>query len=163
MAKRLTFWEDILINTSLANAGQAGFDLLGSTGEAESRGYTLTRIILYLEFYNGTYAGISGRQQVSLGMGMIERDAASALEFPDPHVAADAPGRGWLYRNSRTVLSELDQANSGWPYVTMEADLRGQRKVLYAKPMAIFHNNNLDGVGFAVRLFGWIRCLYKLP
>ncbi len=163
MAKRLTFWEDSKIDNSIATATRSAFNLLGATTEAEARGYTLTRTIIYLSCYNGTYAGISGRQVITVGLGMVERDAFNAGAFPDPEVAGDSPGRGWWYRQSRTVLSELDQPNSGWPYTVLMADIRSQRKVLYAIPTAIIKNDTFDGVSFSVRVNGWIRCLYKLP
>ncbi len=163
MPKRDTVWLDTIVSVTAGTGASTSVDLLGTTLETEARGYTLVRTIISLEALNSTYAGHSGRQAVSLGIGMMEREAAASGAFPDPGDPTDAPGRGWVWRDTRVVLSVLDTPGEGWPYTRFAADLRGMRKVMYAEPVLVFDNDALDGVAFTVRVRGIIRSLYKLP
>ena len=157
---RKTWWQDRLIDVTVGAASQSTVDLLLNVSSDESRGLTLTRMILALILYSDTVAGAYGVQSVDLGIGLIDRDAASASAFPDPNSQDDAPPGNWVFRK-RCVCA---QNGAGAPVLySCEVDLRAMRKVQEGQLTLIVNNTSVTGTAFQVHILGSARSLLLLP
>ena len=97
MARR-TAWYDTTIDINAATGGAGNQQLMNSLERDERLGMTITRWIGEFSLMSQTIAGAYGVQRISIGIAMLDADAAAAGVFPDPQSSADQPPRGWVYR-----------------------------------------------------------------
>ena len=159
-ARRRTSWEDNLVNISVASGSRTNPDLMVNLSEDETRGTTITRVILDLWLFSTTVAGAWGIQKFDLGMQIVSVDALNAAAVPDPDAASEQPVRGWLYRNRCAVM----QNGAGAPVFTRcVADLHMQRRVDNGKFILSMVNTAQRGTSFTVEVLGITRTLLLLP
>ena len=157
---RPTDWIDTIVNLSSTSGGQDQMSLMTGVAPVNMRGMTLIRTIVRLHLASTTVAGAWGTMHNMLAIGVASQEAFAASVLPDPQVATDKPPRGWILRTSVAV----DQnGGAGLPITsTLAADIRSGRKVENGEVFLIQRNDFIAGTAFTVRVFGLIRCLYKL-
>ena len=160
--RRGTAWEDHFVTIEIANGGSINEDLLTNTTDSERRGYTLVRQILRLDLVADVPGGVSGKQQVSLGIGLASDDAFAAGALPEPEAGVDFPVTGWLWRSQYIVIDEL-LINGLVAPIRIDEDLHAARKLDRSTLYIRAHSTVEQGTAFQVALTGLIRSLYKLP
>ncbi len=157
---RSTRWLDTMVALSNGSGGQVSTRLDELLVEADLRGLTVTRMIGDLSFYSSSVAGAFGTQLVSNGIAMISQEADAAATFPDPNVAVDRPGMGWLWRNQMIV----SQNGVGGEVVKrLTFDIRTQRKFQWQRLRFISNNGPDLGTAFTVLTKGSVRVLVLMP
>ena len=131
--------------------------------DAEKRGCTLIRILLYMQSAATIPGAVSGQQVASFGIGLTSGDAFAASAFPDANETTDFPVLGWLFRRSWLIKDETLAAGGSWDYNIIDVDLRAARKLDRSEVFYHVFNAPLEGTSFNVRMHGSIRILYKLP
>ena len=159
MAKRQGFWIDNLLNTSVAAAGDGNDSLFTGTPPINTRGVTITRIVLDLALMSITTAGAFGVQAIDIGIGMTSQEAFNAGVFPDPR-SDERPVGGWMFR-TRCVVAQ----NGVGTNILYEChrDIRSGRKVSDGEAFIVFNSANILGTTFTVQVVGVVRCLVLLP
>ena len=94
------FWDDILINETIANNITVAVALGGGIPEDERKGLTVTRELVQFSVQAVT---INTSGLFSAGIYLCENDALAALIFADPQEMGDDPG--WLWRIAGQVWS----------------------------------------------------------
>ena len=121
-------WEDQVINTSIASGSQDSQTLLGTLDEDEALGMTVTRILVSLYAMPLARFVARGEQALSLGIGIIDREAFGAGVLPDPETSDDQPIGGWMFRE-RLFVRDDTTTSAIEPTPLLKYDLKGQRKV----------------------------------
>ena len=156
MARR-TAWEDTTIDIDCV---QQNTQQLMTSFEADERmGLTCARWIGEFGIFSQTTAGAFGLQRVSLGIAMLDADAAAAGAFPDPQSSTDNPPGGWVYRTHCVVFQNGVGTN---PITRCQFDLRGMRKFGSAVAYMIVENEAIQGASFNVTVIGMLRVLLLL-
>ena len=157
---RPTDWIDTIIAFSaLAGGSEGSQSLMTGVAPVNMRGMTLIRTILRLGLFSTTVAGAWGVQGMHMAIGVASQEAFAAGILPDPDVATDKPPRGWVWRSSVVVT----QSGATGPITqTIEADIRGARKIENGELYIIARNADLGGTTFTVLVSGIVRTLYKL-
>ncbi len=156
---RQTDWFDTSVGLGVATGAQGLQTLMAAVEPIAMRGLTVIRTIVTLGLFSTTVAGAWGVQRASIGIGVGSQDAFTAGVVPDPNTPVDKPPRGWLYKTTRMV----EQNGSGAPVVmTVEADLRGARKVEHGILYLVVDNETVVGTTFTLQVHGLVRCLFKL-
>ncbi len=159
---RSTRWETDFMGVTMGAPTLLSFTLVGLLSENELRGNTLTRTIGRIQMMANVPSLTTGTLEIDAGIGIIERDALTAGALPDPSIAADAPGRGWVWRDKMVVRDSEDTLNEG-VVSEFKFDVRGQRKMYNATLVLILESTVLSGVTFTMRVSGIVRTLWKLP
>ena len=147
------FWDDTIIDSSLASGAQDSESLLAGIPEDEIKGLTITRLIidLYLiQLTAGTGASFAG------GIYVVEEDAFAAAAMADPGVPADDAGWMWRVLVVPVVTSSVNDSSQ---FAHLSYDLRAQRKIPGEDYTLVFVLQNLGGTTFNVD--GTIRTLCK--
>ena len=159
MARR-TGWEDTTISLGAAEGAQGSQQLMTSFEADERMGMTISRWIAELGIYSNSIAGAYGVARVSIGITMLDADAAAAGAFPDPNASTDEPPRGWVWRTHCLA----SQNGVGTPIVVRCLfDIRSMRKFDSAVAYIIVNNESLVGTSFTISVAGILRCLILLP
>ena len=159
MARR-TSWEDTLVAETIVNNGQNALQLMNAFEQDERQGVTIARWIGELSLFSASIAGAYGVEKLSIGVTMLDADAAAAGAFPDPNQPLDEPPRGWVYRTQCAV----SQNGVGTDIITRCVfDIRAMRKFDSAVAYVIFDNNPSVGATFTTVVTGYIRCLLLMP
>ena len=161
-ARRMTAWDDEIINFDTATGSRASFLLMQNVADPEKRGCTLIRVIMGLTLAASSPGSVSGQQKVSCGLFLVSDDAFVASAIPDVDVAADYPMGGYMWRSQYLVQDETLATGPIAP-VRIDLDLHAARKVDRASVTMTWTNEPVEGSTFSVRTLGIIRCLYKLP
>ncbi len=152
-------WIDTRIGFTLATGFQFGTDIDGGSTQVVQRGTTIIRTIIKLGMSSNSVAGAWGLQLIDMAIGIGDREAFSAGIFPDPNTDTDKPARGWMWRTSEL----LSQNGVGSPVVTtVQADIRGARKIDLGRAYIVFDNTAVQGTPFTATIRGLIRTLVKL-
>ncbi len=160
MARRMTDWEDTLIDTNTASGAQDVVSLTSSLGPTDLRGVTLIRMIVNLWCNSTQVAGAWGTQTAFVGIGIVTQEAFVAGVVPDPNNAIEEPARGWIYRTAWGVA----QNGSGCQIIYDKmADIRAARKIENGQLFLALNNVVGEGTAFTLTLKGIVRCLLKLP
>ena len=123
------------------------------------RGCTVIRTLISLDLCSQTVAGAWGVQRCDMAIGIASQEAFAAGVLPDPVTNTDKPPRGWMWRSSRSVA----QNGVGSPVLSsLQADIRGARKVENGEVFLIIDNSNVFGTAFNVQALGLVRLLVKL-
>ena len=160
--RRITAWDDEIHEFSLTNSSQTAINLMTNVADPEKRGCTLVRLIIDVVLFPATPGNASGRQIVSLGIGVVSDDAFAAGTLPDPEEESDYPVGGWVYRARKSVFDETLATGLVRP-VLIEKDLRAMRKLDRSTLALIVHNGAVEGTAFTIGMSGLTRSLYKLP
>ena len=120
---------------------------------------TVGRWIGELGIFSTSVAGAWGIHRVSLGIAMLDADAATAGAMPDPNSSTDHPPQGWVYRTHCIVAQNGTGMN---PVTRCQFDLRGMRKFENSVAYLIINNESLNGTSFTVRVAGVVRGLILL-
>jgi len=156
---RKSFWVDNPVNLAVPSNSQASMSLFQGTPPINTRGTTIIRTIVDLNFASETVAGAFGVNAMDLAFGMASQEAFNASVFPDPS-ADERPVSGWLFR-TRCVVS---QNGVGTAILhPCQRDLKGGRKVYDGEYFLIAENSALIGTTAAYRAVGMIRVLLLLP
>ena len=126
----------------------------------ERLGMTIARWIGDLGIYSTTVAGAWGVARISIGVVMLDADAAGAGAFPDPNSSVDYPPRGWVFLRHCIVA----QNGVGSPVVfNCPFDMRGMRKFGPSVAYVIVNSETLSGTTFTTRVIGTLRALILMP
>ena len=95
---------------------------------------TVARLIgKFLFFPESQTSNVAYTQRIDMGIQVVTEPAFSAAgaSLPDPRVEADAPARGWLWRESAVIIFHNLNADEKGPYHYPEVafDIRAMRKV----------------------------------
>ena len=158
---RMTDWQDTIVSELVVGGGgPITNSLLGTLTAADTRGLTLIRTLVRLDFASNTVAGAWGHNQIDMGIGVSAQEAFAAGVLPDPNISNEKPARGWVYRSSVGVA----QNGVGAPVVySVTADIRGARKVENGELYMVWLNTPIQGTSFGINARGLVRCLFKLP
>jgi len=157
--RRDTIWVDTLFNDVLGAGTQQVHSLMGGI-DPLTRGGTLTRTLVCLYAVPSPIGGAAGMQMVNIGVGVASQEAFTAGIVADPQEENDFPQGGWVYRCRHAVI---DDPTPGYPTPLIKEDLRAMRKINRGELYLTFVSEAGQGVAFAVRLVGIVRCLVKLP
>jgi len=108
-------------------------------------------------------AQVSSIQRLDMGIGVMSEEAFAVgiTASPDPRVSVDAPPRGWLWRDSMTIVIEnttgLEQGIFSFPNI--RADLRAMRKVDRGVLFLVTAKTAISGAERNIDLSGLIRVL----
>ncbi len=160
--RRGTAWDDHFVTIEVANGSTVSENVVNNITDQEKRGYTLIRQIIRLDVMPDVPGGVSGKQKVTLAMGVTSDDAFAALALPDPEVGVDFPVLGWLWRTQYIVLDELLQ-NVLYSVVRIDTDLHAARKLDRSTVFISVHSTVEQGTAFQIACTGLVRNLYKLP
>jgi len=156
---RPTDWIDTTLNLELPATAQTIQSLMTGVAPVNMRGMTVIRTLISLEMFSDTIAGAYGVELMDIGIGIASQEAFVAGVLPDPKTATDKPPRGWMWRTAKLVA----QNGTGAPViVSLEADIRGARKVENGEVYIIADNSPIKGTTFQVNIRGLVRQLYKL-
>ena len=97
-----------------------------------------------------------------MAIGCVSDDAFAGGALPDADQSSDFPVAGWLWRVRKLVVDET-LGTGVLPPLRVTADLRSMRKLERSTLVLVHSNDPVEGTAFQVRLFGLVRCLYKLP
>ena len=154
LPKRGMFWHDTIVNLTLATNSAAQTDLDNLIPADERKGVTLTRTLIDLTVVT-VAAGTGG--VMSMGIYLVEDDAAAAGAFAEPEVQTDEVS--WLWRLMRRPLFTSDP-NDYSQAARLVYDIRGQRKypgIDYTLWLVITTGTSTT----SHNVDGGIRCLYK--
>ena len=156
---RPTDWIDTRVNLEVPAANAASMSLMTGVAPVNMRGMTVIRTIIRVGLWSNTVAGAWGVQVLDMAIGIASQEAFAAGVLPDPSIATDKPARGWMWRTTQMV----SQNGAGAPVVfTVEADIRGARKVENGEVYLVADNEIGTGTTFQVNIKGLIRQLYKV-
>ena len=159
---RMTDWQDTIVSELVPSNSTAFNSLLGTLTPADTRGVTLIRTLVRLDFASNTVAGAWGHNQLDFGIGITSQEAfgVGVTALPDPNISNDKPARGWVHRSTQGVA----QNGVGSPVVfSLTADIRGARKIENGELFLIMANIAIQGTAFGINVRGLIRCLMKMP
>ncbi len=165
MARTRKLWADTVIDMTLATSTVDFIDLTSTFLENEMRlaQLTLLRTIIGIDIAYSVHDAGEGSQQVSCGIGVVNREAlvAGVASLPQPQVAADFPTRPWVWRARYRIFGfAADQ-----PAVfnqRVDLDLRSMRKLENGENVFIAANNPEEGVTTTILVSGMIRSLYAV-
>ena len=159
--RRRTRWVDTHVQINTATGAQSVVELLQSAGDIDTREWTITRLIGMIVMGSTTVAGAWGTQAMTMGIGVISREAVTGGAFPDLNDEADMPAGGWMWR----MRGMASQNGTGSPVFSppIQFDLRAQRKIGFGVPHLIINNDLGLGTAFTVTAQGVIRMLVLLP
>ncbi len=153
--RRGLYWDDTIIDKSLATGAQTSDSLLQGVPSDEIKGMTVTRLIMSLWMIQltagtgSTYAG---------GIYVVEDDAFAAAAMADPGEVGD--DAGWLWRVMQVpVVTSV--VNDSTQFTRFAVDLRAQRKFPGEDYTLVLVQQNTGGPTF--NLDGYVRTLCKRP
>ena len=152
--KRPVFWDDTIVNESLANGAVAVFGLDQGIPEDELKGITVTRLLLQFSLQAQT---VNTSGQFHAGIYVAENDAVAALAVADPQTVSD--DAGWMWRVANQVWASSN-INDSSQFLRVREDLRAQRTYPGEDYTLIIHMVNNNALG-SVNIDGIIRTLYK--
>ena len=153
--KRQVEWFDSFINANVpVSGGLVTFNLSAGLDPGDTKGATVTRIIL--DFSLGqTSRGFDAAAHSSMGIYVVESDAAAAGAFSDVEDGNEQPG--WLWRTRRRFDVPSGEGKPPWMWV--KEDIKAQRKFLGEDfQLTLMLNNN--GVS-TLDVDGIVRVLIK--
>ena len=152
--RRGTEWYDTFLDLSLTSGSQSVQQLDISLANADKKGATVTRMLIYALFHPGTTSATPCI--IDFAITMINEDAAAAGAYPDTDVADEQPG--WLYRGRRVVRTGSTSTQSVGSI--LDVDIRSQRKYVGEdqQMMMIF---DADSSGITCQVDGLVRLLVK--
>ncbi len=150
-----------MVDANLADASGSLQTLLGALGPINTRGNTVTRMIIDLMMVPTVTNAVTGMQKLSIGIGIASQDAfgVGASALPNPATEADEPARGWLYRGHKLINDDTAQ----FSIAVVSVDIRAKRKVDNGELYLLMENFTTGGTAFSVTVVGLIRTLMLLP
>ena len=161
-ARRLTAWDDRMLNQTLADNSQDIQGLMVNVSDPEKRGCTLIRTLVHVQYLATAPGTVSGVNLVHYGIALVSDDAFAASIVPDSESGDDFPVLGWVFRDTTTVVDETLATGPIAP-VDVRLDLKSARKLDRSSLVWIAKSVSREGTVFAVQQTGIVRCLYKLP
>jgi len=165
MPGRRRIWKDRVLVLSLTNDSESIFRLTGATqpDPEDSKGMTLVRCIGKFDMKPLVQGAVNGASGMWFGVGITSEEAfgVGPTVVSSVQVEAEFPPSGWLYRSVSLVIDSVDAFDQ--PPVTIQWDIRAQRKLMYGVPFLRVENAEADPSGFTVLLCGIVRCLYLMP
>jgi len=155
-------WADrlIVLSGSLTGTPQA-LDLL--TDVVDSDTVTVARIIGRITVIPASLSATDqAAQRIDVGIGVATQAAfdAGVGSLPDPRVNADAPARGWLYRDSLVMMKQNSTGTvEDWLYPMSHFDVGALRRVDKGVLFVVFAKTSLQGSAFDVQVSGLIRSM----
>ena len=152
------------MNFSVSSGSTSEVGLVDDTADPEKRGCTLIRLIMDFWMFPSIPGAVSGRQVVTMGIGVVSDDAfaAGSSGLPNPEVDGDYPVGGWLWRHKVPIFDET-LATTGPLVIRIKEDLRAMRKLDRSTVALMMKSVSNEGTSFTVQWMGIIRALYKLP
>ena len=160
--RRLTDWQDTDVNVTLADGGTDLVSLNGALSVVETRGATVTRLLIALNMFEAALNQGKAVQRVYWGIGVAAQEAfvLGTTAIPDPNVPTDKPRLDWLAKGMIIVASGSTATDRPVPIYTRELDIRSSRKIENGELYLTFNNDNLLGFAFAVEVIGLVRALF---
>ena len=156
-------WIDTNFNVNISSGGSNTGSLLIGVEPDDTRGITLTRVLVRLNLMPGSVdVSNLSYQRFALGIGVTDQEAFAAGVLPDPLTSTDQPGLGWVWRDEQAVIVSSSSALEAL-ITRVHVDFKSQRKIDDFELYHIFENTNAQGTGAAVRVTGLVRCLFLLP
>ena len=161
MPRRMSFWDDSLINLGIAS-GATSITVLTLTPGGQSEGFTLVRCLVHLYLAELATPSVNGGQRLSAGIGLASKEAVAlgATALPDPDTNTEQPISDWVWRDRAVVL--YDNTNVV-PSVEWKADLRSGRKLAGGQLFLAIVNTASFGTARTINAMGLIRCLLLRP
>jgi len=157
--RRRRDWHDSFIDEAGTAGGNDETVLLDAAPDGANKGRTLVRMIIDLHIQaSAPVATGTDLMQVNLGIGMVSEDVLEGSISVGTE--GDTPISGWLWRR-RVIVAENLSANLA--LLSVEGDIRSQRKLMYGEPRLFIQYTAQTGTAFAVSTTGLIRALYLLP
>ena len=161
MARRTT-WVDTLLDVDISGGAASLSTLLGGLTQIQTRGMTIVRTLVHIEFRKTAGTGVAGVMAVDVGIGVASADAfaAGVASVPDVTDPAAEPPRGWIYRSRVSMVDDSTQYPADR---VMDADIRGKRRLDAGTLYLVVEGNTVFGSGFVINVGGIIRTLLLLP
>ena len=157
-------WADKVLESSLAEDGILQVDLLENAPTSDT--LTVARIILDIEVALTSTNENECTQTLDLVIGVASVEAfavASSAGLPQPDVATAYPPRGWLYASRRILQQALPTGGTPTAMYRTNAvfreDIHGMRKIDKGILFMLIKNDNADGTGQTVQIYGRTRAL----
>jgi len=155
MPRTLKWFTTITQPVNLATGGQTNFNLLATLDSANTKGATITRIVLKI----GANAPTTGAQgALTYGITTLAQEAVVAGAFPDTDVGADQVD--WLVRGMLIVQGV--SANGTESFDIDRHDLRAQR-VLRDVQRQLHFILDASSISGGISFFFIARVLVRLP
>ena len=160
MARRFNWLDTQFSNVVVASGAQLISTMMEGISVEDSRGMTVTRIIMDMHYNSATVGGAHGTEVVSVGIAVVSQEAFAAGVVPDPLVAAEEPVRGWLYK---AVFMVGQSVGGGLEIQNRNFDIRAQRKMEGGELVLIHNTTAAGGTSFSMVLTGSVRTLMRMP
>ena len=161
MAQR-TLWLDSFFNVDVVSGSFHAQNLMTGFTEDAARiaQMTLTRTIIGLDLAYTVHDSGEGSQLVSVGTGIIGREAFDTpAANPDPVDLGSYPPRGWVFRAGYRVFGFA--ADQPAVYLKrVDQDIRSQRKLESGVSWMRVNNLAIEGVASTIRVTGIVRQLW---
>ena len=153
--RRRTEWFDLTVNQTVAAGDQNSNDLTINMADVEKKGATLVRTLVQLYCAAVT---VGTGSVLSLGIAMLNEDAAAAGSIPEADSDTDKPG--WVFRTVVPVFT--DTANRFANLTVIKEDLRSRRRFQGSSDQIELILDNFAGSS-AINVDGLIRLLIMKP
>ena len=155
-------WLDTAGTISAAGAGgSASKSLMTGLTATQTRfdQMTLLRTIIGINVGLTIHDSGEGSQLVLIGIGIASQEAFAAGVLSDPHLDAEFPTRGWVWRARYRVFGfAADQPTVFTQRVDL--DLRSQRKLENGESFMNVVNEDVEGISSPITIHGLIRQLW---
>ena len=149
--------------TAVSGGGQAQQDLTRFFTDEQTRlaQMTLLRTVVGLNVGLTVHDSGEGSQLVSLGIGIVSREAfgGGITTTPDPEVDTNFPTRGWVWRARYRVFGFAADQPTVYSQ-RVDLDIRSQRKLENGVMLYKITNENVEGVANTITVHGLIRQLW---
>ena len=153
--RRGVFWDDTVIDKTLAAGNQTTDSLMQGVPEDERKGITLTRLIIELWLNCLTVGtGIT----YAAGIYVVEDDAFAAGAMAEPGDVAD--DAGWVWRVLQIPVFTAEVNDFSQVTHVGPLDLRAQRKLPGEDYSLVLIQQHTSGTA-SFNMNGYIRSLYK--
>ena len=158
---RTPYWEDTLIEDTLAAATQNEQSLVGGLSEDERRGMTVVRTLVHFWLTPNVTSGVVGTMTLLAGIGVANDQAfgVGSTALPQLTINSERPLRGWLWKDS---LAIVDDATTVAPVTELKVDIRSKRKVDAGILYLATEGDTRSGTAFVIKVSGLIRVLYLM-
>ena len=160
MPRRTTWVTTLFLGSTVATGAQFLVSLATSRSTTDSRGVTVVRTLLDLQFMSLSVAGAYAAQELFWGVGVASQEAFAAGVVPDPNSSADQPARGWMARGSLLVTQN---GVGKEPVSRSQLDIRSARKLDEGEPYFVVNSVSQTATTFLTLLGGSVRQLWMMP
>ncbi len=160
MARRASEWFDTIISFDIPSGTEVTLGLSKQSAGGTSEGYTVIRLLAFLNFIPAAIPTAVGYQIMDVGVGVATEDAITGGALPNLRTTDDRPIGDWMWRDQKII--SVDNADTTRPTM-LRIDAKSQRKLAGGQMFLAVDNTATVGTDFTVRLRGLIRALVLQP